>query len=240
MNLEQEIIDYLKDHTVLEAVDEFASKNYGDVEVTNAFVNLHNSSKIDLFKEFFNLKNNKGFRFFSSRHLLEEALPNLEVQNIGQMLVTLDKLIQEAGNDMAAGTPVSSFGKLLETNFEFAKNVLNHLKSHDYSTNFLTKTLISISFADLEFAIDQSEEIIQEKLPTKVGYAILALGQMNYKDNDHLCTKVIKLICSYPHQDEDHHTQALIIKSLLEISKNQLNSYQEIEQKITSIVLVQT
>lgn len=236
MSLEQEITLYLKDHTVLEAVDEFASKNYGDVEVTNAFVNLHNSSKIDLFKEFFNLKNNKGFRFFSSRHLLEEALPNLEVQNIGQMLVTLDKLIQEAGNDMAAGTPVSSFGKLLETNFEFAKNVLNHLKSHDYSTNFLTKTLISISFADLEFAIDQSEEIIQEKLPTKVGYAILALGQMNYKDNDHLCTKVIKLICSYPHQDEDHHTQALIIKSLLEISKNQLNSYQEIEQKITSII----
>lgn len=236
MSLEQEIIDYLKDHTVLAAVDEFASKNYRDVEVINAFVNLHNSSTIDLFKEFLNLKNDKGFSFFSSRHLLEDALPNLEIGNIGKMLVTLDKLIQEAGNDMAAGTPVSSFGKLLETNFEFAKNVLNHLKSHDYSTNFLTKTLLSISFADLEFAIDQSEEIIQEKLPSKVGSAILALGQMNYKDNDHLRTKVIKLICSYPHQDEDHHTQASIIKSLLEISKNQLSSYQEIEQKITSII----
>lgn len=236
MSLEQEIIDYLKDHTVLEAVDEFASKNYRDVEVINAFVNLHNSSTVDLFKEFLNLKNDKGFSFFSSRHLLEDALPNLEIDDIGKMLVTLDKLIQEAGNDMAAGTPVSSFGKRLETNFEFAKNVLNHLKSHDYSTNFLTKTLLSISFADLEFAIDQSEEIIQEKLPSKVGSAILALGQMNYKDNDLLRTKAIKLICSYPHQDEDHHTQASIIKSLLEVSKNQLSSYQEIEQKITSII----
>lgn len=236
MSLEQKIIDYLKDHTVLEAVDEFASKNYRDAEVINAFVNLHNSSTIDLFKEFLNLKNDKGFSFFSSRHLLEDALPNLEIDDIGKMLVTLDKLIQEAGNDMAAGTPVSSFGKRLETNFEFAKNVLNHLKSHDYSTNFLTKTLLSISFADLEFAIAQSEEIIQEKLPSKVSSAILALGQMNYKDNDLLRTKVIKIICSYPHQDEDHHTQASIIKSLLEVSKNQLSSYQEIEQKIISII----
>lgn len=139
MSLEQEIIDYLKDHTVLEAVDEFASKNYRDVKVISAFVNLHNSSMIDLFKEFLNLKNDKGFSFFSSRHLLEDALPNLEIDDIGKMLVTLDKLIQEAGNDMAAGTPVSSFGKRLETNFEFAKNVLNHLKSHDYSTNFFNK-----------------------------------------------------------------------------------------------------
>jgi hypothetical protein len=236
MSLEQKIIDYLKDHTVLEAVDEFASKNYRDVEVINAFVNLHNSSTIDLFKEFLNLKNDKGFSFFSSRHLLEDALPNLEIDDIGKMLVTLDKLIQEAGNDMAAGTPVSSFGKRLETNFEFAKNVLNHLKSHDYSTNFLTKTLLSISFADLEFAINQSEEIIQENLSTKVGYAILALGQMNYKDNHQLLTHVIKLICSYQKQDIDLHTQALIIKSLLEIAKNKLDSYEEIKQKITSII----
>lgn len=236
MSLEQEIIDYLKDHTVLEAVDEFASKNYRDVKVISAFVNLHNSSTIDLFKEFLNLKNDKGFSFFSSRHLLEDALPNLEIDDIGKMLVTLDKLIQEAGNDMAAGTPVSSFGKRLETNFEFAKNVLNHLKSHDYSTNFLTKTLLSISFADLEFAINQSEEIIQENLSTKVGYAILALGQMNYKDNHQLLTHVIKLICSYQKQDIDLHTQALIIKSLLEIAKNKLDSYEEIKQKITSII----
>lgn len=236
MSLEQEIIDYLKDHTVLEAVDEFASKNSRDVKVINAFVNLHNSSTIDLFKEFLNLKNDKGFSFFSSRHLLEDALPNLEIDDIGKMLVTLDKLIQEAGNDMAAGTPVSSFGKRLETNFEFAKNVLNHLKSHDYSTNFLTKTLLSISFADLEFAINQSEEIIQENLSTKVGYAILALGQMNYKDNHQLLTHVIKLICSYQKQDIDLHTQALIIKSLLEIAKNKLDSYEEIKQKITSII----
>lgn len=236
MSLEQEIIDYLKDHTVLEAVDEFASKNYRDVKVISAFVNLHNSSTIDLFKEFLNLKNDKGFSFFSSRHLLEDALPNLEIDDIGKMLVTLDKLIQEAGNDMAAGTPVSSFGKRLETNFEFAKNVLNHLKSHDYSTNFLTKTLLSISFADLEFAINQSEEIIQENLSTKVSYAILALGQMNYKDNHQLLTHVIKLICSYQKQDIDLHTQALIIKSLLEIAKNKLDSYEEIKQKITSII----
>lgn len=236
MSLEQEIALYLQNHTVLEAIDNFTRRKYRDTDVTNTFVNLHNSSSINLFKEFYELNNDKTFNFFNIRHLLEDALPNLEIHDIGEMLVTLDKLIKEAGNDMAASTPVSSFGKLLETDFEFAKNVLKHLKSHDYSTNFLTKTLLSISLADLEFAIDQSEEIIQEKLPSKVGYAILALGQMNYKDNDHLRTKVIKLICSYPHQDEDHHTQALIIKSLLEISKNQLSSYQEIEQKITSIM----
>lgn len=211
-------------------------KEWPTYPVICTFVNLHNSSTIDLFKEFLNLKNDKGFSFFSSRHLLEDALPNLEIDDIGKMLVTLDKLIQEAGNDMAAGTPVSSFGKRLETNFEFAKNVLNHLKSHDYSTNFLTKTLLSISFADLEFAINQSEEIIQENLSTKVGYAILALGQMNYKDNHQLLTHVIKLICSYQKQDIDLHTQALIIKSLLEIAKNKLDSYEEIKQKITSII----
>lgn len=236
MSLEQEITLYLKDHTVLEAVDEFASKNYGDVEVANAFVNLHNSSKIDLFKEFFNLKNIKGFSFFSSRHLLEEALPNLEVQNIGQMLVTLEKLIQEAGDDMAAGTPISSFGKLLETNLDFAKNVLNHLRRNDYSINFLTKTLLSISLTDIEFAIKQSEEIIQTNLSTKAGYAILALGQMNYQSNQQILANVIKLICSYQEKNTDPHTQALIIKSLLEIAKNKLDSYEEIKQEIISII----
>lgn len=59
---------------------------------------------------------------------------------------------------------------------------------------------------------------------------------MNYKDNHQLLTHVIKLICSYQKQDIDLHTQALIIKSLLEIAKNKLDSYEEIKQKITSII----
>lgn len=236
MSLEQKITLYLNDHTVLEAVDEFTRKKYGDAEVTNAFVNLHNSSTINLFKEFFNLKNDKGFNFFSTRHLLEEALPNLEVQDIGEMLVTLEKLIQEAGDDMVAGTPASSFGKLLETDLEFAKDVLDHLKSHDYAINFLSKTLLCLSLANLDYAVEQAKDIIAENSLTKVGYTILALGQMDYKDDHQLLTNVIELICSYQHQGKDQHIQALIIKSLLEISKNKLDSYEGIKQKITSII----
>lgn len=236
MSLEQEIKLYLSDHTVLEAVEEFTTKKYRDVEIINTFVELHNSSTINLFKAFYNLKNNQNFNFFSTRHLLEDALPNLEIQDIGEMLITLEKLIEEAGDDMAAGTPLSSFGKLLETDLEFAKNVLAHLKSHDYSINFLTKTLLSISLTNLDLAIDQSEEIIKANSSTKVGYSILALGQMNYTDNHQLLTKGIELICSYQHEGQDQSAQASIIKALLEISKNKLDSYEKIKEKITSII----
>lgn len=236
MSLEQEIKLYLSDHTVLEAVEEFTTKKYRDVEIINTFVELHNSSTINLFKAFYNLKNNQNFNFFSTRHLLEDALPNLEIQDIGEMLITLEKLIEEAGDDMAAGTPLSSFGKLLETNFKLANNVLEHLKSHDYSINFLTKTLLSLSSTNLDLAIDQSEEFMHENSSKKVGYAILALGQMEYKNNDQALTKAIKLICSYQHKGQEQYIQALTIKSLLEISKNKIDSYEEIKEKITLII----
>lgn len=236
MSLEQEIKLYLSDHTVLEAIEKFTRKKYRDAEVTDIFVKLHNSSVINIFKAFYNLKNDKNFHFFGTRHLLEDALPNLEVQDIGDMLTTLEKVIEEAGNDMAAGTPISSFGKRLDADFEFANKVLEHLKSHDYSINFLTKTLLSLSLTNLDYAIDQSEEFIQENASTTVGYAILALGQMDYKDNNQLLTKAIELICSYQHQGQEQHIQALIIKSLLEISKNKVDSYEKIKEKITSII----
>lgn len=236
MSLDQEIALYLQDHTVLETIDNFTRRKHRDMDVTHTFVNLHNSSSINLFKEFYKLDNDKTINFFSTRHLLEDALPNLEIHDIDEMLVTLEKLIQEAGDDWAAGRPVSSFGQLLETDIEFAKKVLAHLKSHDYSINFLTKTLLSISLKDLEFAINQSKEIIQEDISTKVGYTLLALGQMNYNDNHQLLPKAIEILCSYQYQEKEKSIQALLISGLLEISKNKLDSYEVIKEKITSII----
>lgn len=236
ISMKQIIESKLNKQRFLEIVNELTKRPYKDQQAANSFAILHNEKKIDLIKEFYKLKNNKTFEFFRIRRLLENALPQLQIHDIPNLLITLQKVIVEAGEDMASHRPLNSFESLLDTDLKFAMKVLDHLWSNEYSVSFLMKTLISISKHQLDLAIDNAEKLIASEKVNLVTDTILALGQINYSSNKLLLDKSIDLICSYSQINKDERITASMIQSLTQISLQLQSSDSRINQKISNIL----
>ncbi|UMO42023.1 hypothetical protein L2Z44_12470 [Acinetobacter baumannii] len=160
MSLKSEIQAHLDHHSPFETIDEFIKRKYKNEDIVEIFTQLHNENDLDLIQVYSELKNNKTVNFFIIRHLLTDALPNLKIKNYSNLLKTLEIIIIEAGDDLMSHSPLDSFEALLDTNLNFACDILEHLKSNEYKVNFTAKTLISIAKQNLALCLNKAEELI--------------------------------------------------------------------------------
>lgn len=236
MNLETQIEVYLNEHSALETINEFTRKKYRDKDTVEAFVQLHNEGKINLIEIFSKLKNNQSIDFFGVRYLFTDALPYLIIRDIPNLLKTLETIISEANDDMASHYPLDDFEKLLNTDINFSCQILEHLKTNEYTVRFLTKTLVAISKKDLKLSLNKAEEIISLEIESLSADVMLALGQIDYSTNISLLEKSIEIICSTYYEPSNEILISSILHSLIQISTNHLSSYDIIQQKISSII----
>lgn len=236
MSLKSKIESYLEQHTPLEAINEFTRTKYRDKDTVEAFAQLHNEEKLNLIEIFSKIKNDKTIDFFRIRYLFSDALPQIKARDIPNLLETMEIIIIEAGEDMASHSPLEAFENLLNTDLEFTYQIIEHLKTHEYNVRFLPKTLISISKNDLILALDKAEELLSLKNEKLNADVILALGQIDYSLNTSLIERSIEIICSIPYVSSNEILISSILHSLIQISTNQLNSYDKIQQQISNII----
>lgn len=236
MELKSKIESHLAQHSPFDTISEFTQKKYRDKDTVEAFVQLHNEGKLSLIEIFSKIKNDKSIDFFTVRYLFSDALPHLKDRNIPSLLNTIETIIIEAGDDVASHYPLEDFEKLLNTDLEFSCQIIEHLKTNQYTTRFLTKTLISISKKDLKLSLDKAEEIISLENENLSADVMLALGQINYLSNISLLERSIEIICSTYYQSSNEILISSILHSLIQISTNHLSSYDIIQRKISSII----
>lgn len=236
MSLENQIEVYLNEQSALEALNEFTRKKYRDKDTVEVFIQLHNKGKINLIEIFSKLKNNQSIDFFGVRYLFTDALPYLTIRDIPNLLKTMETIISEANDDMASHYPLEDFEKLLNKDINFSCQILEHLKTNEYTVRFLTKTLISISKKDLKLSLNKAEEIIKIENENLSAEVILALGQIDYSSNIKILERSIEVISSTCYEPSNEILISSILHSLIQISTNHLSSYDIIQQKISSII----
>ena len=236
MELKSKIESHLAQHNPFDTINEFTRKKYRDKDTVEAFVQLHNEGKLNLIEIFSKIKNDKSIDFFMVRYLFSDALPHLKDRNIPSLLNTIEIIIIEAGDDMASHYPLEDFEKLLNIDLEFSCQIIEHLKTNEYTIRFLTKTLISISKKDLKLSLYKAEEIISLKNENLSADVMLALGQIDYSSNISLLERSVEIICSTCYEASNEILISSILHSLIQISTNQLSSYDIIQRKISSII----
>ncbi len=236
MSLKSEIQAHLDHHSPFETIDEFIKRKYKNEDIVGIFTQLHNENDLDLIQVYSELKNNKTVNFFIIRHLLTDALPNLKIKNYSNLLKTLEIIIIEAGDDLMSHSPLDSFEALLDTNLNFACDILEHLKSNEYKVNFTAKTLISIAKQNLALCLDKAEELILLKKDNLSAEVVLGLGQINYTLDEILLEQSIDIICSVSYKASDEKLLSASLHSLIQISQNKINSHIKIESHIKNII----
>lgn len=236
MELKNKILEHLAQKSPIETINEFTKKKYRDIEIVKVFVELHNESVLDLIQIYAELKNNKSMDFFRIRHLLEDTLPHLKIIDFTNLLKTLEIIIIEADDDGMSHSPLESFESLLDTDLNFACNILEHLKSNEYKVNFATKALVSIAKQDLSLCLEKAEELItlgNVKLSVDV---VLALGQLKYPLDDEFIDKSVDIICLTSNLPSDEKIISATLHSLIQISQNKFSSYIKIGNLIKNII----
>lgn len=236
MELKNKILEHLAQKSPIETINEFTKKKYRDIEIVKVFVELHNESVLDLMQIYAELKNNKSMDFFRIRHLLEDTLPHLKIIDFTNLLKTLEIIIIEADDDGMSHSPLESFESLLDTDLNFACNILEHLKSNEYKVNFATKALVSIAKQDLSLCLEKAEELItlgNVKLSVDV---VLALGQLKYPLDDEFIDKSVDIICLTSNLPSDEKIISATLHSLIQISQNKFSSYIKIGNLIKNII----
>ena len=236
MELKSKIESHIAHHHPLETINKFTKKKYRDKDIIEAFVQLHNEGKLDLIDIFSKIKNDKSIDFFRVRYLFSDALPNLKNRNIPNLLDTIETIIIEAGDDMASHYPLDDYEKLLNTDLEFSCQIVEHLKTNEYTVRFLKKTLISISKNDLKLSLDKAKEIISLENENLSADVMLALGQIDYSSDISLLERSIEIIYSTCYEPSNEILISSILHSLIQISTNHLSSYDIIQHKISSII----
>jgi hypothetical protein len=110
-------------------------------------VSLHNAGEINLFGEFQKLRNDQqGSNFFSTRHIFEETLPNLQGASLEAAKCTVH-LIIEAGQDLVAGTPINAFRLFLDASPTRPAEVLAHIEQDPGALSMVLPATIAAGFA---------------------------------------------------------------------------------------------
>lgn len=152
--------------------------------LSKELVTLHNSGKIDIIFEFKNIKKSlMGHNFFTIRHIFEDALPMLNA-SVLDIMDCVKHLTLEAGNDMAAGTTISSFIQYCKEKDNRPAEVLTYaLVNVEGSFDFITPAIIAGSTRQTTLFVNKAIELTTHENIVIRERAVYAIGRINYLKN---------------------------------------------------------
>ncbi len=225
-SLKKEILDSLKNNSFLSVV---SANSIGENEnrLRETLISLQSKRQIDLVSEFKKLQNDKNHpHFFSTRRVFEKLLPDIESPILPIMECVLH-IVNEAGEDLAAGTPIQAYIEFCCKELERPKKALKLIKKNPSSLlNILSPTLIAGAKVDIEYHADQAIRLSQHDDIEYRRRSLFALGRIDFKDHYKLIEKAFLQLEKSTSEESDDQLLGTIVKSTINFCK-----YSQISKK---------
>ncbi|MEW8333832.1 MAG: hypothetical protein AB2728_20520 [Candidatus Thiodiazotropha sp.] len=182
---------------------------------------LHNKGDIDLLKSYLSLSNNSqtGPDFFLSRRLFEKALPALKAP-VEQVMLCIQHLASEAGNDLAANTVFGPFIEFLAVDSTRPLRALEVIRESPVKVaNFVSPVIIAGTRTNLEEYFGYATELVTHEIPDVSINAIYSLGRISYAQTSYLPVRAIEEIKRISEEHHDDRYMAVVIKTASSLAK---------------------
>ena len=189
-------------------------------------VALHNEGLIDVVGAFESLRSNSsnGPDFFLTRHVFEEALPDLDAPVLSVVRCVV-QLYRGAGQDLAAGTIIESFIGFCAKDPSRPREALAEIEaSPDNFADLLPATLIAGSRIDHPFYLAQAVRLCEDKNIELRRRAVFSVGRLNWPEGITASDSAFAALERSVAVETDGHILASIVKSafaLLQRDKTQ-------------------
>lgn len=239
--LRKNLLIAYKEGSFLKAVHDIALTDYRNnkKELEKELISLHNEEIINAITEFNKLyRDSKDVDFFITRHILIDILPELKASEEAVMWL-VKHLVNEAGNDMTAGQPFSSFFKYCQKDPSRPSEVLRIvLSSCEELSEFIPLAINAGSIFELETYVNKAIHLTcHENIKVKT-QAVFALGNIDYHNNKTLMDDALKAIINIINSENNDSLLSSTIRSLfsLYISNNELEHqiYEQLDKVFAS------
>mgnify|MGYP000482354864 CR=1 FL=1 len=217
----EELVAAYKEGRLIEVAYELScGSNENRQSVSGLLVELHNNGDIDLVDAFLDLRNNaeNGPDFFISRDLFENALPGIAAPVQGVM-TCIQRLVNEAGNDLAANTVIGSFIDFLAADSSRPSQALDIIqRSLDDWSNFVYPTILAGTRINLEEYFGHAVKLIGHEDPEISRNAMYALGRISYPEGSRYLNLAMEQVERTVDQKSDDAYMAVVIKTASSIA----------------------
>lgn len=188
---------------------------------------LHNEGKIDVISEFKQLKNDTAnTNFFSTRHVLDNALPELN-SPVFAVMDCVKHLVAEAGNDMTAGWLFGPFIKFCEADLNRPIEVLQIAESSGGEwLDFISPAIISGSNLQLSEYVSRAIKLSDhENFEIKIR-AVFAIGRISYRHDTLLLANAFRALENVIQSEYDDRLFGTVLRSAfaLYLANNNMES----------------
>jgi len=170
--------------TLLETVNALWMSLEDRSAVTSELVALHNEGLVDAVAAFEPLRDTSpaGTDFFLTRHVFEQALPDLDSPVPAVMHCVL-RLYDAAGRDLAAGTVVESFIHYCERDASRPREALAEIEaSPDVFARLLPGTLVAGSRVDTASFLAEAIRLCEADHIELRRHAVFSLGKLEWPE----------------------------------------------------------
>jgi len=149
-------------------------------QISELLVSLHNSGEINILDEFWQLENqsDSAGNFFLTKRILEKTLPLLTAP-VDQVTNCVQRLITEAGQNLAAGALVQPFTEFCQAVPSRVNEALELILSNPVqNSNLLPAVLIAGANYDIETYLTRAIDLCTHDNEAIRSNAVFALGRL--------------------------------------------------------------
>ena len=173
-------------------------------DLTDALVDLHNTSTIDVVTAFSALRNAlENPDFFSTRQVLETILPELNADVLSVMKCVI-RLTKEAGQDGAADMLIDPYIKFCVKSPLRVYEAIELIQKDTHNlVNLLSPTLIAGARGDLVLYVQKAIDFAERHNREVRKHAIFSLGRIQYQTKKILVNMVMNFLVETVEQEDD-------------------------------------
>jgi hypothetical protein len=198
--------------------------------LTEELVSMHNAGLLDVIAGFRALQNkpDAGIDFFLTRYVLEEVLPHIK-SPVQPVMDCVLHLVNEAGQDMAAGTLFAPFIEFCAADPSRPKESLKQIEtSIDQFADLLTPTIVAGSRIDTEHYLNEAVRLTEHENIEIRKRAIFSLGKIQYPQGSNLCKPALACLEYSISKETDDQLLGNLIKSAFSLYKHDKSQLERI------------
>lgn len=158
-------------------------------------VSFHNSGEINLFAEFQKLRNDRqNPPFFLTRHIFQEALPNLQGSPLEAARCTVH-LVTQAEQDLMAEAPINDFRLFLDASPTRPAEVLAQIEQDPVALSRLLPTTIAAGFARDRASF--TKEVVRLSQAPSIDLrrsAVFSMGNIELREHEEVPADIVSAL----------------------------------------------
>lgn len=230
-NLRNDLITAFQEGNFLQVVyDKSLGEPGNRSNLEEELVSMNNDGLIDVIACFRALENNPdtSYNFFLTRHILEKALPHINAP-VKPVMDCVLHLVNEAGQDMAAGTLFDPFIDFCAAEPSRPKESLKQIeRSIDQLADLLTPTVVAGARIDTKHYLNEAIRLTEHENIEIRKRAIFSLGRIQYPQGTNLCEHALACLELSGTKEIDDHLLGNLIKSAFSLYKHDKSQVERI------------